>query len=173
MRRHSKSPGHCKFTMRFKGCFSSTFRNSLRKLRIAFQQFPKVTSIGSPPSENPADSHRAPRRPCRTLEETPAEPPENPLRGNFLGEPRRGLCPSDGDPPELKKPFEAKNNLKRCLGLSIHYYMLPAANVMRLVKRAQYMGKMGSILSIFPCFACWHLGTSPSFTSIWGNQNGV
>ena len=28
-------------------------------------------------------------------------PPQSPVRGKFLGEPRGGLCPSDGDPPEL------------------------------------------------------------------------
>ena len=41
----------------------------------------RVTTLG-----NPGDPRRAPSRPCRTLEETRAEAPENPLRGKF---PRR------------------------------------------------------------------------------------
>ena len=50
------------------------------------QQFPslvRVTRTGSLPSENRADPRRAPRRHCRTLEETLAEAPENPLRGKL------------------------------------------------------------------------------------------
>ena len=73
-----------------------------------FQQFRRVTSMGSLPpktSENPADPRRTPQRPRRTLGETPQSPRRDPRRAlweaNFLGEPRGGLCPSDGDPPEL------------------------------------------------------------------------
>ena len=66
-----------------------------------FQQFPRVTSIGSQlpkTSENPADPRRTPQRPRRTLGETLRSPLRDPRRAlweaNFL-------CPSDGDPLEL------------------------------------------------------------------------
>ena len=75
--------------------------------RLCLQQFHRVTSTGPLPSENPAAPRRTPKNPeepRRTLEETPGK---RPLRtfceANFLGEPRRGFCPSDGDPPELYK----------------------------------------------------------------------
>ena len=73
-----------------------------------FQQFPRVTSIGSLPPKNLGKSRGPPQNPaepCRTRGETSAEPSERPRRAlwaaNFLGEPRGGLCPSDGDSPEL------------------------------------------------------------------------
>ena len=50
------------------------------------------------PSENPADPRRAPRRPRRTLEETPAEAPENPLRGKF---PQRASQTPEGCAPRM------------------------------------------------------------------------
>ena len=72
------------------------------------QQSRRVTSIGSLPPKTLGKSHGPPQNPAeprRTLGETPAEPSERPRRAlweaNFLGEPRGGLCPSDGDPPEL------------------------------------------------------------------------
>ena len=42
--------------------------------------------------------------------ENPIQTPQAPLvgeprRANFLGEPRGGLCPSNGDPPDLYKTF--------------------------------------------------------------------
>ena len=59
------------------------------------------------PSENPAD----PRRTPQSATEPSERPPQSPLRelrralweANFLRESRGGLCPSDGDPPELEK----------------------------------------------------------------------
>ena len=73
------------------------------------QQFPRVTSIGSLPPKNLA---RTPAEPRRTLGETPQSPLREPRRAlweprralweaSFLEKPRGGLCPSDGDPPEL------------------------------------------------------------------------
>ena len=50
---------------------------------------PSVTRIGSLPLENPAD----PRRARRTLEETPGEAPENPLRGKFPRRASRRVVP--------------------------------------------------------------------------------
>ena len=58
--------------------------------------FPGSQGQGHYPRKIPRTStepRRAPRRPRRTPEETPAQTPETPLRGNFLGEPRGGLCP--------------------------------------------------------------------------------
>ena len=76
------------------------------------QQLPRVTRIGSLPSKKPADPRRA-------LEETPAEAPENALSGKFLGEPRGGLCPSDGDPPELSDHDHDKGrDIFFCAGIS-------------------------------------------------------
>ena len=84
------------------------FDNPEIRGRKKLQKFPRVTSIGSPPpepSENHADPRRTPQRPRRTLRETPRSSRRDPRRAlweaNFLGEPRGGLCPSDGDPPEL------------------------------------------------------------------------
>ena len=65
-------------------------------------------SIGSLPPKTLGKSRgprRTTQRPRRTLAETPQSPLRDPRRASerqiSLGEPRGGLCPSDGDPPEL------------------------------------------------------------------------
>ena len=72
---------------------------------FSLQQFPRVTSIGTLPPKTLGKSRVPPQRPRRTLGETPRSPLRDPRRAlweaNFLGEPRGGLCPSDGVPPEL------------------------------------------------------------------------
>ena len=50
------------------------------------------------PPQNPAEPRRDPAEPSKR---TPQRPLRTLREATFLGEPRRGLCPSDGDPPEL------------------------------------------------------------------------
>ena len=61
-----------------------------------FQQFPRVTSIGSlppKPSENPADPRRAPQSPRRAPAEPSERPPQSPLRGKFPRRASRRVVP--------------------------------------------------------------------------------
>ena len=66
-------------------------RSFVRTLAVAMlQQFPqghkrRATTLGK--------SRRAPRRPRRTLEETPTEAPESPLRGKFPRRASRRVVP--------------------------------------------------------------------------------
>ena len=65
-----------------------------------------LTKSRRPPQKEPC---KAPRRPRRTLQETP---PQRPLRteANFLGEPRGGLCPRMVTLRNFKNSLEACEN---------------------------------------------------------------
>ena len=61
------------------------------------------------PLQNPAETPQNPRRDLRrALGETPAEPSERQIFSESLAE---GVCPSDGDPPELKKMAHELNRM--------------------------------------------------------------
>ena len=104
---------------RFLGYFAETtnFRRHSSKIPAVPQGHKdRVTTLGksraTPQTRaetrgDPAEhSKRPPQRPLRTLWEA-----------NFLGEPRGGLCASDGEPPELKKKVYL---FRRFWGLKSH-----------------------------------------------------